>query len=89
MPSEAVEKYVPGDPPTALDLQEPLCFGEAMAEARQKSLDRLRTDTTKLPLDAKIWGAFQHYGQFEARLFPPMKRRPRSDGPAAQTRAGR
>ena len=45
------------------------CFGEAMAAARKKSKDKIAQDEA----EARIWCAFQHYGQFDARLIAPPK----------------
>lgn len=46
-------------------------FSEAMAAARKKSRDRIDDD----PIEARIWCAYQHYGQFDARLVSPATAR--------------
>ena len=48
------------------------CFGEAMAAARKRSMKLIAQDEA----EARIWCAFQHYGQFDARLIAQPRARP-------------
>jgi len=50
------------------------CFGDAMAAARKKSkLIAQDKDKAEANDEARIWCAFQHYGQFDARLITPPR----------------